>query len=669
MRFCLFFFVLLIPPGYGQPETGSNDILRRGYEQLQKREYEEAVKLFEEVVKGAPRRSAVRKDLAYAYLKIGENEKAREHFGELMRANPADLQAALEYAFLCHETGERIRARRVFDRVRKQGDGEAKVTAETAFQNIDRPLAEGIARWSKVVEGTPQDFMAHLELAKLAEERDESEVAAKHYEASWRLRPAERHLLVSLARVWRSLNQTDRATAALLAASRGSSARASEAARDLLPGRYPYVYEFRLGLELDPANIELRRELAYLLLSMDKQSEAEREFRALLERTPDDPMANAQLGLLLMARNDRAKAMPLLEKVLKGSDSVLANRVRATLKLPLEQKVQEPAAGSSDAKVLAQKSLEKGFLRDAVRYLKAAHENDREDPWVMLKLGWTYNVLREDREAIQWFERARHSGDPAISAEARKAYESLRPELARFRTTAWTLPIFSSRWKDAFSYSQVKTEIRMGSLPFRPYLSLRVNGDVRQTTGGPLPEFLSENAMIGAVGMGTRTWHGVTLWAEAGRAWSFRRVQPGVGRLSPDYRGGLSLVRGFGNAIGGRGWFYDLSADAVYISRFDDDVLAYVQNRFGWSFAEAGMLGGVQSQLYLAGNLVTDTKSAAWANFGEAGAGLRFRWPFMPKGTALFVEYVRGGYGIPQLGLRKANYGDLRGGVWYAVSR
>ncbi|MFN0166841.1 MAG: tetratricopeptide repeat protein [Bryobacteraceae bacterium] len=669
MRFCLFFLVLLVSPGYGQPEKGSSDLLQRGYERLQNKEYEEAVKLFQEVLTATPQRSTVRKDLAYTYLKIGENEKARDQFGEVMRLNPSDLQAALEYAFLCHETGERVRARRVFDRVRKQGEGEAKATAESAFQNIDGPLAEGIARWSKVAEATPQDFMAHLELARLAEDRDELEVAGKHYEAAWRLKPAERQLLVSLARVWRSLNLTDRATAALLAASRGSSARASEAARDLLPVRYPYVYEFRLGLELDPANVELRRELAYLLLSMDKQTEAEKEFRALLERTPEDLLASAQLGLMLLARNDRARAMPLLDSVMKGPDSVLANRVRATLKLPVERKAEEPAAGSSDAKVLAQRSLEKGYLQDAVRYLKAAHETDREDPWVMLKLGWTYNVLREDREAIQWFEMARRSGDPLISAEAKKAYENLRSEFARFRTTVWTLPMYSSRWNDAFTYSQVKTEIRIRSVPFRPYLSIRVNGDVRQTTGGPLPQFLSENAAILAAGVATRTWNGVTLWGEAGSALSFGKAQPGVGKLSPDYRGGLSFVRGFGHAIGSRGWFYDLSADGVYVSRFDDDILLYLQNRLGWTLPPANFLGGVEAQLYIAGNLVTDTKRAAWANFGEAGPGLRFRWPFLPKGTTLFVEYLRGGYGIPQDGVRKANYFDLRGGVWYAISR
>ena len=81
--------------------------------------------------------------------------------------------------------------------------------------------------------------------------------------------------------------------------------RAAEMARELLPARYPYVPEFRRALELDPANVELRRELAYLLLRMDRQPEAEQEFRVLTETAPDDLLSATQLGFLLYARGER----------------------------------------------------------------------------------------------------------------------------------------------------------------------------------------------------------------------------------------------------------------------------------------------------------------------------------------------------------------------------
>ena len=73
--------------------------------------------------------------------------------------------------------------------------------------------------------------------------------------------------------------QGEQANAALLAASRGAEPRTAEAARELLPARYPYVYEFGNALQIDPSNISLRRELAYLLLEMGNREAAEDQFR------------------------------------------------------------------------------------------------------------------------------------------------------------------------------------------------------------------------------------------------------------------------------------------------------------------------------------------------------------------------------------------------------
>ncbi len=65
--------------------------------------------------------------------------------------------------------------------------------------------------------------------------------------------------------------------------------------------------EFQQALELDPKNVELRRELAFLLLQMDRPGEAEREFRALAEPPPGDLLAVAQLGFLLYGRGREAR--------------------------------------------------------------------------------------------------------------------------------------------------------------------------------------------------------------------------------------------------------------------------------------------------------------------------------------------------------------------------
>ena len=106
-----------------------------------------------------------------------------------------------------------------------------------------------------------------------------------------------------------------------------------------------------------------------------------------------------------------------------------------------------------EAKKLAEKSLEAGYLKDAEKYLRIAHENDPVDFNVMLKLGWTYNIMRDDRAAVEWFRLARRAPEPNIAGEAGRAFTSLKPQFARIRTTVWAFPFYSSRWREAARFS------------------------------------------------------------------------------------------------------------------------------------------------------------------------------------------------------------------------
>ncbi|HTM50141.1 MAG TPA: tetratricopeptide repeat protein [Bryobacteraceae bacterium] len=649
------------------PEAASDPAyatLSSAYQALQSKQYDAAIELFLKAIGQAPGRAAIRKDLAYAYLKVGENEAARDQFAQAMSLDPADFHVALEYAYLCHDTGMKAAARRVFDRVRKTGDPPSRATAEQAFRNIDGPLAAGIERWTKALELVPASFSAHHELATLAEQRDDLELAARHYQRAWEILPARRQTLLDLGRTWKALNRVDEANAALLAAAWGSEPRAREAARELLPDRYPYVQEFRRTLELDSGNIDLRRELAFLLLAMDRQPEAEREFLIVLEKAPDDLLSCAQMGFLYLVRDEKSRAMPLLEKVLKSNDVSLANRVRAALKMPL----LDAAGGavSEDPKVMAERSLKSGYLKDALQYLHAAHRADPADGWVSLKLGSTYNILHLDQEASRWFSLARRSPDAAIAADADRSFRNLRAALKRFRTTLWLYPLYSSRWHDVFAYGQIKTEVKLGNLPFRPYVSLRLFGDTRLTTGGPIPQYLSESAGLFAVGVAARSWRGMTLWGEAGTAVSYVDRRP-QSRTTADYRGGLSFGRGFGHGMGGEspGWFFETNADALYFSRFENDFLLYGQTRIGLT---PPPLGSIETQLFWNNNLVRDAKGLDWANFIETGPGVRFRWQWMPRPLVFSVSGVRG-YHLSSQYYRRADFLDVRAGFWYAITR
>jgi Flp pilus assembly protein TadD len=671
-------FVLSLASLAAQTPDPAYQPLERAYQALRGKNYDQAVAGFQQAITLAPDRASIRKDLAYTLLKVGENEAARDQFGEAMRLDPTDQHVALEYAFLCFETKQQALARRIFDRIRKEASADRGIqeTAEQAFQNIDQPLAAGIARWQKALEVEPGNFSAHQELATLAEQRDRLELAAEHYAAAWKLRPGERSLMLDLGRVWKALGRTEDAYSVLLAASRGRPPRVAEQARELLPDGYPYVYEFEKALQLDPGNFELRREYAYLLLAMGKQDEAEREFQTLHNMEPNDLLTSAQLGFLRLNRQDFAGAQPLLDQVLKGGDEELADRVRVALKLPQTLKRPETPAQqtAAEAKALAEKSMKAGYLKDALKYLTIAHENDPVDFSTMLKLGWVYNVLHDDRDAVKWFHLASKSSDPSVSGEATKAYHNLAPEFQRLRTTVWIFPFFSTRWHDLFGYGQIKTELKLGRLPIRPYLSVRFVGDTRQTIGStlgnPYPQYLSEDSFIFGAGLATLPWRGITGWFEAGEAVKYLPSRTDVGAMIPDYRGGISYSKGFGHLMtGSQGFYLETNDDAVFVSRFQDDMLYYSQNRAGYTFAPLEGFGGPQAQLYWNGNATADRLHQYWANYAETGPGLRFRFRDLPKSLLFSVNFLRGAYTVNLDNPRRPNYFDLRVGIWYAFSR
>lgn len=646
--------------------------LQKAYAALKAKDYDTAIASFQQALALAPARLAIRKDLAYALLKTGETEAARDQFSEAMRLDPQDQQVALEYAFLCYETKQPIEARRTFDRLRKSGNA----AAEQAFQNIDRPLAEGIARWQKAVELEPANFSAHHELATLAEQRDELELAARHYEKAWRLRPEGRSLLVDLGRVWKQLGRVEQANAALLAASRGGEPRAAESARELLPNRYPYVYEFYRALDLDPENIGLRRELAYLHLAMGQRAEAEKQFEEVVKRAPEDLLSAAQLGFLRLSRKDKNGAMPLLDRVLKGNDDELADRVRYALGLPQTLRHRETPRRkvAVEAKQLAESSLAKSYMNDALKYLKVAHETDPVDFDVMLKMGWAYNILKQDEEAARWFSLARKSPDPAVASQASRAYNAVEPQFARFRTTAWLFPFYSSRWRDVFGYGQIKTEVRLGKFPLRPYFSVRFIGDTRQTLGSGSayvqPQYLSENSFLIGFGVATPVWRGVMGWAEAAEAMRYLGGGQNGGAMVPDYRGGVSFTKGIGHLMGreSHGFFAETNDDGLYVSRFQNDMLLYSQNRTGYTLRTAESAGGFQAQLYWNWNLTKDWHGEYWANFVESGPGVRFRFHSLSASLLFSVNILRGAYLVREGNPRGPNFYDLRAGIWYAFT-
>nr|MCU0227295.1 hypothetical protein [Bryobacterales bacterium] len=107
----------------------------------------------------------------------------------------------------------------------------------------------------------------------------------------------------------------------------------------------------------------------------------------------------------------------------------------------------------------------------------------------------------------------------------------------------------------------------------------------------------------------------------------------------------------------------------VYIHRFNRDTLAISRNRIGHHFGSKEGLGGLQLQVFLNLNANTDFKREAWANFVEAGPGVRFRWDWMPPSVSFTFSALRGHHTIPRTDSRPNTYTDFQVGLWYAYTR
>ena len=219
----------------------------------------------------------------------------------------------------------------------------------------------------------------------------------------------------------------------------------------------------------------------------------------------------------------------------------------------------------------------------------------------------------------------------------------------------------------------MKTELRIGELPIRPYLSVRFAGDTRRTldgTAGFGAQYLSETSFILAAGIATKPWRGLGGWFEAGEAMKYLGSRKDVSAMIPDYRGGLAFARGFGHLLSpsAHGWFAETTNDGLFVSRFQNDLLLYSQNRTGYTMRSAEA-SGFQAQVYWNWNLTKDYRGEPWANFVENGPGMRFRFHPLPSSMVFSVNAVRGNYLIREGNPRGPVFYDLRAGFWYAITR
>ena len=264
------YVLAVLVPAVGMAQTPADQAAaNQAYDALRAKDYDRAIASFKQAIDQggeAPQRADLRKDLAYTLLKTGETEAARDQFAEVMRLDPEDDQASLEYAFLCYET-QAAGAGAADLRPFAQSSGttpDVKETAAAAFENVDTASARRDRALAKALQLAPDNFSAHEELARLAEQRDDLALASEHYERAWRLKTDRRDLLIDLARVWKAMNREEDANAALIAglagrdaAGVGGGARSAACALSV-----PFRISRRRWRSIPPIS-QLQRDVAY----------------------------------------------------------------------------------------------------------------------------------------------------------------------------------------------------------------------------------------------------------------------------------------------------------------------------------------------------------------------------------------------------------------------
>jgi tetratricopeptide (TPR) repeat protein len=530
-----------------------------------------------------------------------------------------------------------------------------------------------IARWSKAIEQDPRNFDARESLAEAYVRHGDAAQAIEQYTWLRREAPSRYRHLITLSELHFKLAFTgdaksdeahaEAARAYALLAWRAPDARVSGQGRALFntlfnktaEERYPYGPEFEKALELEPWQTAIRKELAYFYLTVDRKDRAVPLLERVVRESPQDTQSVAQLKMLTQA--DQAPTTPTNKSVAAGQ-AIARAYFEAISPGPETPPAPGPVPSEDTAqhhKELGYASLQKSYLADAAREFETASHLDPRDDQAILQLGYIYNMLHQDPTAVGWFKRALRSRDAKVSSQARQAIHNL--ETPRFTTTIWALPLVSSRWDTAFGYGQIKTEWNTKKLRFRPYVSLRFEGDSTTRTGGTNPVVLSSDGVTAAVGvirpLNNYTW----LWGEAGESYSAV-----THRTQPDYRGGVAYAKVWGAKLFGNetGRFFDTNFDAVFLSRVNRDTISYTQTKTGY---ELPPVGGLRHQLFFAVNVVADQQRDVYNNFVEAGPAYRFGFQRYKRVWA-YVAYLHGVYTLPG----RSNYNDLRLVVWWAKS-
>jgi len=298
-----------------------------------RKEYDQARQVLRDGLKKLPRdaRPALQRELAQVDLQEGRLEQAREQLAKFFDEEPSNLQLACRLAELAFEAGNLKDVEQWEKRLRglEGPDGVywQYYAARRLLEEAKGPEDPNLVRASELLSGIqrlrPTWPAAHLLDGLLQERRGKFEQAIEAYQEAIRL--GERRLVV-YERLISLLNQSDRAAEAdkylsllqdqIAAFETLSSLEMSVAARR---GQLDRALEIaRRGVERRPQDPMAHAWLGQMLLANDKPDEAEKALKQAVQLAPSDIRALGVLFGFYARTRQPDRARQTLEEVLKN---------------------------------------------------------------------------------------------------------------------------------------------------------------------------------------------------------------------------------------------------------------------------------------------------------------------------------------------------------------
>jgi hypothetical protein len=382
-----------------------------------------------------------------------------------------------------------------------------------------------------------------------------------------------------------------------------------------------------------------------------------------------------ELAYLAVARGEPDEARRLFASAEEGDDPDLRARASAERAAMAKPAAARPSAASSPvdstlAEAYRLKS-EREFEAAAAAFTRAQAAG--ADPQrIAMELGYVAAARGSSDDMRTYFSAAANGPDRVIADRAKS-------EMAYLPRRFW-----GDLYADAYGWQRAAGEDRGGSLVptvrvrgmVRPALSLDFNlyiygqatrdtGSRGSVAGGPPRIFADDYALVGAGAM-VRFWGGrVGLFAQIGPA--FNLIDDGRERAAVDGRGGGVLYAETSRcapspAHGAWAGFLpclETYAEVVYVSRFDNNVIAFGRPRVAGSYL---VTGPVAWQVVAEARAAADRNGDYYNNLVDGGAGHRWRLLAPLRIDALFSVNAGTYFGVTNRdpAPSRLSYADLR---------